>query len=442
MFKKKLRRIPRPTVGGVEADTRCHKPRAIKYLNYLLKTVADDYLRRTAITRPILTDEQRDLLDATTQEWKTACNISSRIGWEHGETRKTYLQNLAYDEVLEETRLGSQHAILATHQAAAALDGVEAIEDLDEHYKTSRPEFTSNTVTYDTRTMTLFDDGSVSLSTVAGRIRCDLNLPDEKNGYQHEYLTDDQWEVTESTLSKRDGEYYLHLGFRKDTPAKQEKQDDDEDRTVLGVDLGIVNIATTSTAYFASGRQLRHRHREFERIRGTLQQTGTQSAHRTIQQMSGRESRYLRDRLHHVANRILEEARTHDCEYIAFENLKHIRERAPPVKEFHQWAHRQLVDLVEYKAEAEGISVEFVDPKNTSRRCPECGHTSKGNRVRQAEFECESCGSTQNADYVGAKNIGWRYVRRGLQSSRRTGDSQLALKSGMVTPNRGFVSSD
>ena len=401
--------------------------------------MADDYLRRTAITRPILTHEQQDLLDATISEWKDACNISSRIGWDAGETRKTYLQDLAYDTVLEETRLGSQHAILATHQAAAALDGVEAIEDLDEHYKTSRPEFTSNTVKYDTRTMTLFDDGSVSLSTVEGRIRCDLNLPDEEDGYQHEYLNDDEWEVTASTLSKRDGEYYLHLGFRKNKPEKQvEQQGDDEDRTVLGVDLGIVNIATTSTAYFASGRELRHQHREFERIRGNLQQTGTQSAHRTIQQMSGRESRYLRDQLHQAANQILEEARTHDCEYIAFENLKHIRERAPPVKEFHQWAHRQLVDLVEYKAKAEGISVEFVDPKNTSRRCPECGHTSEGNRVRQAEFECESCGTTQNADYVGAKNVGWRYVRRGLQSSRRTGDSQLALKSGTVTSS-GFV---
>ncbi|WP_257629012.1 RNA-guided endonuclease InsQ/TnpB family protein [Haloplanus salinarum] len=405
--------------------------------------MAEDYLRRTAITRPILTDEQQDFLDATISEWKDACNISSRIGWEHGETRKTYLQDLAYDTVLEETRLGSQHAILATHQAAAALDGVEAIKDLDEHYKTSRPEFTSNTVKYDTRTMTLFDDGSVSLSTVDGRIRCDLNLPDEDDGYQHEYLADDEWEVTESTLSKRDGDYYLHLGFRKDKPEKQvEQQGDDEDRTVLGVDLGIVNIATTSTAYFASGRELRHQHREFERIRGNLQQTGTQSAHRTIQQMSGRESRYLRGHLHQVANQILEEARFHDCEYLAFENLKHIRERAPPVKEFHQWAHRKLVDFVKYKAEADGISVEFVDPENTSRRCPDCGHTSDGNRVRQTEFECESCGATQNADYVGEKNVGWRYVRRGLQSSRRTGDSQLALKSGTVTPNRGFVPSD
>jgi putative transposase len=201
-----------------------------------LKPVADGYLRRTAITRPILTDEQQDLLDGTICEWKDACNISSRIGWDVSETRKTYLQDLAYDTVLEETRLGSQHAILATHRAAAALDGVEAIEDLDDHYKTSRPEFTSNTVKYDTRTMTLFEDGSVSLSTVDGRIRCDLNLPDDEDGYQHEYLTDNEWELTESTLSKRDGEYYLHLGFRKPKPEKQvEQQGDDEDRTVLAI---------------------------------------------------------------------------------------------------------------------------------------------------------------------------------------------------------------
>ncbi|OYR79721.1 transposase, partial [Halorubrum sp. E3] len=38
-----------------------------------------------------------------------------------------------------------------------------------------------------------------------------------------------------------------------------------------------------------------------------------------------------------------------------------------------------------------------------------------------------------------AKNIGMRYVRRGQQSSRRTRNSQLALKSGTVTPSGGFT---
>jgi len=405
--------------------------------------VAVELLRRTAITRLRLTNEQKQLLEETITEWQAACNISSRIGWRNEETRKTKLQDLAYDVVREETELGSQHTILATHQAASALAGIERIEKGEENYETSRPKFTSETVKYDSRSMTVFDDDTVSLTTTGGRIRCELALPTGEDGYQTRYLEDDSWEITESTLSKRDGNYYLHLGFRKPAPEpKADRQDDEEDRTVLGVDLGIANIATTSTAYFASGSELQHRHREFERIRRRLQETGTQSAHRTIQQMSGRESRYLRDELHRVANAIVSEALDHDCEYIVVENLRHIRERMPPVKEFHRWAHRQLVEIVEYKAKAQRLCVEFVSPKNTSRRCPECGYTSEGNRIRQAEFECGSCGATANADYVGAKNVGWRFVRQGQQSSGRTGDSQLALKSGTVMPNRGFVSSD
>ncbi|TKX53138.1 transposase, partial [Halorubrum sp. SS7] len=118
----------------------------------------------------------------------------------------------------EETRLGSQHTILATHQAAAALSGIDDIEALEEDYATSRPEFTADTVKYDTRTMTLFDDGTVSLSTVGDRIRCELVLPDDENGYQYQYLDSEAWEITESTLSRRDGGYYIHLGFRKPKP--------------------------------------------------------------------------------------------------------------------------------------------------------------------------------------------------------------------------------
>ena len=72
----------------------------------------------------------------------------------------------------------------------------------------------------------------------------------------------------------------------------------------------------------------------------------------------------------------------------------------------------------------------------------QCDHMSEGNRVMQEEFECESCGATANADNVGAKNNGWRYVRRGLQSARRTDGSQLGIKPGTVTQNRGFVPSD
>jgi hypothetical protein len=64
-------------------------------------------------------------------------------------------------------------------------------------------------VKYDTRTITLFDDGTVLLSTTASRVRCDLALPDDDDGYQRQYLDSDEWSPTESTLTARDGDYFL-----------------------------------------------------------------------------------------------------------------------------------------------------------------------------------------------------------------------------------------
>ena len=156
--------------------------------------------------------------------------------------------------------------------------------------------------------------------------------------------------------------------------------------------------------------------------------------------MAAAKNRYNRDYLHRVSNRVLEEAVAYSCTHIAFEDLAHIRDSMPSKRKFHQWAHSQLVQYVEYKAEELGIEVVYVDPENTSKRCCECGHTSEGNRTERGFFECEKCGAMANADYNAAKNVGWRFVRHGLHDLRRTGDSQLALKSGTIKPNRGFVS--
>lgn len=70
----------------------------------------------------------------------------------------------------------------------------------------------------------------------------------------------------------------------------------------------------------------------------------------------------------------------------------------------------RLGELANYKAEACGVTVVTVDPKNTSRHCPRCGHTGKGNRESQAVFSCTSCGFTANADSVAAVNIATRGV--------------------------------
>ena len=398
--------------------------------------MADDYVRRTAITRLSVGPEQRDALEATITEWKRGCQIATNIAWGKCNA-KSDVQPLTYDTVRAETDLSSQHAILATHQAAQCITGCIARKVKGK--KTSKPQFTVPTVKYDSRTMTVFDNETVSLTTTGKRVRVGLVLPGDEDGYQRQYLDSDEWETTESTLTARDGDYYLHLGFRRHKNG--DEKDTAEDGTVLGVDLGVKNIAVTSTARFWSGQKLTHDMNHFECVRGGLQRTGTRSAQRTLGQRSGRQERYSRDVLHQVANGILEEAIDYNCDVIAFEDLTNIREHLPYAQWQHRWAFRQLYNYVSYKTEEHGILVRQVPPQGTSRRCSRigCGFTVEENRPTRDHFCCQKCTHEANADYNAARNIGLRYVRRGRQSSRRTGDGQLALKSGTLTPKRGFT---
>jgi putative transposase len=57
------------------------------------------------------------------------------------------------------------------------------------------------------------------------------------------------------------------------------------------------------------------------------------------------------------------------------------------------------------KADSAGRVVIPVNPRNTSRTCPDCRHVSGDNRRTQADFLCVGCGYTANADLVGAINI-------------------------------------
>ena len=91
-------------------------------------------------------------------------------------------------------------------------------------------------------------------------------------------------------------------------------------------------VAPSRTPMFWSGDYLNHRRREYERVRGDPQRTGTESAHRTIERIGDRETRWVEDYLHRISKAIVQEAVAHRCDTIAFEELTGIRERMPGAK--------------------------------------------------------------------------------------------------------------
>lgn len=65
----------------------------------------------------------------------------------------------------------------------------------------------------------------------------------------------------------------------------------------------------------------------------------------------------------------------------------------------------KFFELLEYKLKRNGGELIKVNPKFTSQKCSNCGHISKENRLKQAEFICVKCHATFNADYNASVNI-------------------------------------
>jgi transposase len=66
------------------------------------------------------------------------------------------------------------------------------------------------------------------------------------------------------------------------------------------------------------------------------------------------------------------------------------------------WSFHQLRAFVEYKARLAGVPIAFVDPRNTSRTCPSCGHMDRANRFGEL-FHCQRCGYAGAADHIAAE---------------------------------------
>jgi IS605 OrfB family transposase len=203
-----------------------------------------------------------------------------------------------------------------------------------------------------------------------------------------------------------DGRWMLDIVVEVEAPDPYEADE------WLGVDLGLVNIATDSDGVRAAGGHLNGLRRRHRRLRGRLQKKGTRAARRRLRRRAGRERRFATDVNHRIANELVCRAER-TGRGIALEDLKGIRGRIratrPQRGALHSWAFAQLKRLIVYKAQLAGVPVKAaIDPRNTSRQCPRCGHTSERNRPSQARFHCVACGHRGHADHIAACNIARR----------------------------------
>jgi IS605 OrfB family transposase len=238
----------------------------------------------------------------------------------------------------------------------------------------------------------------VSIWTVSGRVK-DVAF----TASPEQLATVELYRKGESDLVCRDGRWFLLA-----TCEVPEAEPNAEPVDFLGIDLGVVNIATTSDGEIMAGRELNRMRARERTLRTKLQRKSTPSAKRRLKKRRRKEARRARDINHKIAKHMVAEAER-TGRGIALEELTGIRERVrlrKPQRATHSsWSFAQLGAFIAYKARKAGVLVVYVDPAYTSRTCAECGHIDKANRVSQAWFACRSCGFVDHADRNGSRNI-------------------------------------
>jgi len=359
------------------------------------------------------TPEQASALGLTLRVCNLAADATSKAAFEQRVFSRNELQKLVYGTVKLEFGLSAQPAVRVVKKVVDAYATLRAnlrAGNLGRPGSKRRVRAESKPVTFRPDAAQPFDDrclswqydaGTVSIWTVAGRLK---GVRFACSPEALEMLR--QCRKGESDLIRRDGGFYLVAVC--EVPAKPLNS---HPAGWLGVDLGIVNIATVDGMKPMTGRGLnRHRKRQLD-LRKKLQAKGTTAAKRLLKKRARKEQRHAANVNHIIAKTIVTEAER-TSRGIALEDLGGIRQRArlrrPQQVTLHSWAFHQLGTFLGYKAQRAGVPLVYVDPAYTSQECSACHHIDRKNRVSQALFVCRSCGVVAHADRNASRNIAAR----------------------------------
>ncbi len=337
--------------------------------------------------------EQANALWDTLRRCNQACTWLAEKGFDSKVFGQYALHKLAYRDMRERFGLAAQAAVRCIAKVAHA-------------FKVNRevaPRFRPDAAQpYDGRIFRFVQNGeAVSIWTVAERII----VPCVTGEYQHCLLA---FRKGEADLALIRGKWFLVCTC--DVPETESFDPEDW----LGVDLGIINIATDSDGWAHTGAVIEAVRAWYADRRAILQKVGSKAAKRRLRRLSGRQRRFQRHQNHVIAKALVSTAQR-TGRGIALEELRHIRRRVTARRDqrarLHNWSFGQLRAFVAYKAKLAGVPVLYVDPRHTSLGCSCCGVIDKRNRPDQATFSCIECGHTAPADFNAAVNIRSRAAR-------------------------------
>ena len=153
-----------------------------------------------------------------------------------------------------------------------------------------------------------------------------------------------------------------------------------------------------------------------------------------LERLEGKERNWVHLQNHIFSKTIIEYALQNNAGVIQMERLTGFgHDKNDEVDEgfkfiLRYWSFFELQTMIEYKANAAGVEVRYIDPYHTCQTCSFCGHYAKGQRLNQSTFVCKNSECTKgkgkqkadgsyegiNADWNAARNIAFsdKFVER------------------------------
>lgn len=341
--------------------------------------------------------EQAAKLKATVERFNEACNWAAGEAFTRQCSNRIELQRLIYREIRDRFDLSAQMTCLCIRRVCEAYKRDKSIQ----------PKFRKDAaMPFDQRTYRFPNIDRVSLLTLTGRVV----VPCLIGSYQADQLHFPKGQC--DLIRRKDGKWFLIVTV--DVPEATPIPTTD----FIGIDLGVVNIATDSDGGQMSGEKVEKARRKYGDRRRELQEAATKrkqsgkrprSIRRKLSKDRKKESRYKKDVNHCTTKAYVDLAKRTD-RGIAIEDLQGITDRVTARggdarNRLSGWSFFQFRTFLTYKAALVGVFVQPVDPAYTSQDCPECGYRDRRNRKTQATFRCLKCGHHEHADIVGARNI-------------------------------------
>jgi putative transposase len=338
------------------------------------------------------TAPQQRALQETLERCNAACNWLSEVAFRENTVKQFALHKLTYLQCKERFSLTSQAVVRCIAKVADAYK----LKDADKTQRTFRKWAAQP---YDDRIFRFGKGDTINLWTLDGR----QTIAFECGEYQRNLIPFRKGEVDLMLIK---GKWYASCVVDID-----DAEPFAPTGGVLGVDLGIVQIATDSDGEQFSGDKIEAVRQKYHNLRKALQKKGTKSAKRHLKKISKNEANFRKNTNHVISKKLVDKAKG-TFRSINLEELKGIREKVTVRKnqraKHSGWAFFQLQQFVVYKAKRVGVSVQFVNPRYTSQSCSVCGHTERANRKSQSVFVCKQCSFSYNADKNAALNISLR----------------------------------